>query len=277
MRSCSKAVLLVIDGLRPDAIGPETMPTLSELRERFWSAAGAVTVRPSVTVAALSSLATGVSPSTHGLIEPGLSSLGALRSVQPLPQHLRRYRRATTVVTSDLPGSALLVARTLLGLAGVGRVETSGATPAEVAAGGLRAVGRPEDGLTIIYLNDTDRAGHAYGWMSASYLEAAARADGAVAILAELAERDEILLVVTADHGGGGVAPNDHDAPHPVNDAIPLILAGPAIRRGARSNRAAALLDIPPTILHALGVPIPPAYEGRVLAEAFQKEAALVA
>ena len=275
MRSCSKAVLLVIDGLRPDAIGPETMPTLSELRERFWSAAGAETVRPSVTVAALSSLATGVNPSTHGLIQPGLASLGALRSVQPLPQHL--HRRATTVVTGDLPGSALLVARTLLGLAGVGRVETSGATPAEVAAGGLRAVDRSGDGLTIIYLNDTDRAGHAHGWMSASYLEAAARADGAVALLAELAEREEMLLVVTADHGGGGVAPNDHDAPHPVNDAIPLILAGPAIRRGARSNRAAALLDIPPTILHALGVPIPPAYEGRVLAEAFQKEAALVA
>ena len=59
-----KVVLVVIDGLRPDAITPERMPVLSDMVNRGWRAPQAVTVRPSVTVAALTSLASGVAPAT---------------------------------------------------------------------------------------------------------------------------------------------------------------------------------------------------------------------
>jgi hypothetical protein len=53
--------------------------------------------------------------------------------------------------------------------------------------------------------------------------------DVAVGILRACAA--DSLFCVLADHGGGGVAPTDHDAPHPVNDRIPLVLAGPRVRR----------------------------------------------
>lgn len=38
------------------------------------------------------------------------------------------------------------------------------------------------------------------------------------------------LLVVVADHGGGGVIATEHHHPNPVNERIPLVLAGPGGR-----------------------------------------------
>jgi predicted AlkP superfamily phosphohydrolase/phosphomutase len=45
-----------------------------------------------------------------------------------------------------------------------------------------------------------------------------------------------------------------------------LIAAGPAFHRGAKP-RGAALLDVAPTVLNLLGVPVPPDMDGRVLTE----------
>ena len=72
--------------------------------------------------------------------------------------------------------------------------------------------------------------------------------------------------------GGGGVLHNDHDHPHPTNDRIPLFLLGKQVQCGATSREPARLLDIPPTVLWALGGTAPAQYEGRVLNEAFVRE-----
>jgi arylsulfatase A-like enzyme len=45
-----------------------------------------------------------------------------------------------------------------------------------------------------------------------------------------------------------------------------LVASGPAFRTGA-SPRDAELLDIAPTVLHLLGIPVPGDMDGRVLAE----------
>jgi predicted AlkP superfamily phosphohydrolase/phosphomutase len=61
-----------------------------------------------------------------------------------------------------------------------------------------------------------------------------------------------------------------------------FIAAGPAVRTGASPNNA-HLLDVAPTVLHTLGLPIPEDMDGRVLDEIFttrrqqQREAATVA
>ena len=73
-----RILVLVIDGLRPDAITPVYMPNLTTFSEWAWQPAVASTVRPSITVAALSSLGTGVGPETHGLVDPSLNSLARL-------------------------------------------------------------------------------------------------------------------------------------------------------------------------------------------------------
>lgn len=48
-----------------------------------------------------------------------------------------------------------------------------------------------------------------------------------------------------------------------------LVMAGPAIRRGEEPLCGLSLMDIAPTILHLLGLPVPSDLDGRVIGEAF--------
>ena len=48
-----------------------------------------------------------------------------------------------------------------------------------------------------------------------------------------------------------------------------LIAAGPDFKASFRSETPSANSDVAPTILNLLGVPMPPAMDGRVLEEAF--------
>src|SRR5207302_2684590 len=126
-----------------------------------------------------------------------------------------------------------------------------------------------EERLLFVYLPDCDRAGHAHGWMSPRYLAAAAEVDAGVGAL--VSGSNDTVFIITADHGGGGVTRTEHDAPHPVNDHIPLIIAGPGVTRRHQLTRPLSLLDVPATILWWFGLPVPQRYEGRPVVEAFTR------
>jgi hypothetical protein len=263
----ARCVVLLIDGLRPDAVVPDLAPSLHALGHDYTHAETAVTVRPSTTVAALLSLATGVGPGTHKLVEPGLATLRKLGSLKPVPRELSARQLPTVVVAGEVLPVEVPIAKVLASAAGVGRFIATAGPARRVAAAALGRLRFVPDGLVIVYVNDCDRAGHTSGWMSEPYLEAVREADAAVAQLRACTA--DSLLVVLADHGGGGVHPTDHDTPHPVNDRIPLVLAGPRIRRKHVLRRPASLLDVPPTLMWCLGLEVPGSYEGRVLREAF--------
>jgi Type I phosphodiesterase / nucleotide pyrophosphatase len=262
-----RLVLVLADGLRPDAITPSVMPSLDALGGVFTLALHARTVRPSATVAALASLATGVGPDAHRLIEPGLSFLPRLRNIRPVAQVLAGAGVPTDIVAGDLGAATFPVAWALAMTAGVRRLTAKGVRARETAAAAARLLSQREERLLFLYLPDCDRAGHAHGWMSRQYLEAAAEVDAAIGLLSPL--MDDAVFIVTADHGGGGVSANEHDLPHPINDHIPLVLAGPGVTRHHRLTRPVSLLDLPPTVLSWFGVPVPDSYEGRFLKEAF--------
>ncbi len=256
-----RVVIVLADGLRPDAVTPSIMPSLDALGGVFTLALRATTVRPSATVAALASLATGVSPQTHRLIEPGLGFLPALGSLRPVARELARVGIGTDVVAGDLGAAAYPVAWALAQAAGADRLITDG--PRARDAAGVAH----ETRLLFVYLPDCDRAGHTHGWMSLPYLRAAAEVDAAIGALASWTE--DALLLITADHGGGGVTATEHDEPHPVNDHIPLVLAGKDVTRRHQLTRPVSLLDIPATVLWRLGVDVPACYEGAPLTDAF--------
>jgi hypothetical protein len=266
-----RLVIVLADGLRPDAVSSSVMPSLDALGRVYTLARRARTVRPSATVAALASLATGVGPDTHRLIEPGLEFLPRLRTIRPVSRVLARAGIPTDIVTADLGPAALPVAWALASTAGVRRLMAKGSRAWDTAAAAQRLLSRREDGLLFLYLPDCDRAGHAHGWMSEQYLEAAAQVDAGVGLLSGWT--DHAVFIITADHGGGGVTANEHDQPHPVNEHIPLIVAGPGVTRRHQLTRTISLLDIPATVLWWFGVPVPNEYEGRPLAEAFAREA----
>lgn len=262
-----RVIVALVDGLRPEAITPATMPALHTLGEGFTVAEDARTIRPSVTVAALASLATGVAPETHRLLNPGLDVLPRLSRLRPLARELSRAGRGTGVVTSELPLADWPLALTLARAAGARRFLPAGRRARDTAIAARRVLAEPDTRLVFVYLPDCDRAGHAAGWMSSPYLAAAAELDRAIERLADRV--DDSLLIVVSDHGGGGVQATEHHHPHPLNERIPLVLAGPDVARRHRLAGAISLLDVPATVLWWLGLPVPHAYEGRPLLEAF--------
>lgn len=262
-----KLILALTDGLRPEAITPAIMPALHDLAANHTSAETARTVRPSVTVAALASLATGVSPETHRLIQPGLDFLPRLTRLRPLARELARHDIPADVVTAELGLGALPLAWSLTQAAGARRLFPAGRRARDTAMAADWLLDAEDAGLVFVYFPDCDEAGHSHGWMSAAYLHAAAEIDTALGILSTRLE--EALLVVVADHGGGAVIRTEHHHPHPVNERIPLVLAGPGVAREHRLLGPVSLLDVSATVLWWFGVPVPRCYEGRPLLEAF--------
>lgn len=266
-RMSRRVILIIADGLRADAVEPGTMPSLFSLGWENTRAREANTVTPSTTVAALVSLATGVSPESHGLLDPGIPSLSTLLRLKPLARELATVRLPTVVVGSGMAPVKETLLWTMLTAAGVQSVQLSGCCAGDTALVAKSMLADFASGLAIVHFKDCDNAGHSHGWMSDRYLEAAAQVDAAIAITA--ADSDQDLLIVTADHGGGGVDPKDHDTSHPVNIAVPLVLAGRGVSQNQLIERPVSILDIPPTILWTFGLPIQDCYEGRVLVEAF--------
>ncbi len=242
-----RVVIVLADGLRPDAVSPTHMPSLDALSRAYTVALHAKTVRPSRTAAALTSLATGIAPSSHGLVEPGLAFLGKLTGLRPLGRELQRAALPSHIVAGDLNAAERAIVWALTSAAGIGKLTARGRRARDVAAAALAVAREQRDGVVFVYLNDADVAGHAHGWMSPQYLAAAAELDTAIGALSALAE--DSLMIVLADHGGGGVSEHDHAEPHPVNDRIPLILAGQDVTRRHQLTRAVSLLDVPPTVL----------------------------
>ena len=84
-------IIVLADGLRPDVITRTDMPSLDALARAYTMAPHATTVRPSRTVAALASLATGVAPATCVASCPSagrvtLRSSKATRSPETFPR-----------------------------------------------------------------------------------------------------------------------------------------------------------------------------------------------
>jgi arylsulfatase len=71
---------------------------------------------------------------------------------------------------------------------------------------------------------------------------------------------DNSLIVFTADHGesfgeNGTYYAHGLDA-HDADVRVPLIVAGPGVRRDARRNEVIRLVDLAPTILSIMGIPL---------------------
>jgi len=85
------------------------------------------------------------------------------------------------------------------------------------------------------------------------------------------------ITVVQCDHGFVGTAPGDVVAekkPRTKGTHYPegiFVAAGEGIRAGAKLD-VKSILDVAPTLLHSLGLPIPSNLEGAVVTDAFDKE-----
>ncbi len=91
-------------------------------------------------------------------------------------------------------------------------------------------------------------------------------------LLAALAERgrlDDTAVVFVADHGEnfgeGGLFFEHGDNAHDAGLRVPLIFSGPGIERAKRDGGAVSLVDVVPTALSLLGLPVPAGLDGQDL------------
>ena len=193
---------------------------------------------PSTTPTSLVSLGTGEQPGEHGILGFTLNVPGTDRVVthifwrddpdpqewQPLPTWFQRIAAAGVPATGVLPeafvGSGLTdAAYRGARIAAVGR----GGDYAERVLAELRA----GSGLVYAYTSALDTAAHIFGIASPQWAAAAAGVDVLLSRLVEGLPTDA-ALVVTADHGGLDVGPDDRiDL-----DAVPGLGAGVRVVAG---------------------------------------------
>lgn len=265
-----RVVLVVLDGLRPDAIPRFALPHLTALAHRSAYTMLGRTVSPSVTACAMASLLTGAAPERHGLQSDRFHLPKSSGRLDPLPRVLAEHGLASSAFLAAMPLLFTGIAKRMATRLGLGVARFRGRGCDEILAAARGALREQRDGLVLMHWPDADRAGHAHGWMSEQYADATWRMDATMGLLVrELDLYDPgTLLIALADHGGGGAVATHHNSSHPLDTTIPIFVAGGAVRRGEMAP-GASLLDVPATVCWALGLPLPESYAGRPLTSAF--------
>ena len=255
----AKVHLILIDGMRPDALAACGDPEIPEFLRDCACTMEAVTVTPSVTLPCIMSLFHSVDPARHGITTNVYSP--QVRPVPGICEQLSGSHRCGMVYNweplRDLsrPGSLVYSRFFAVRQDGVNPL----AADALVAEASLRALGEERLDFLFTYLGATDELGHDHGWMSPEYLfsvrQALAHARRLIA-----ASPEDTLTVILADHGGHE---RTHGTELPEDMRIPVILHGSGLR--GRLRDGVSIKDIAPTVAGVLGVPCAREWEGHSL------------
>lgn len=255
-------VLLLIDGLRPDALAQVAAPHIAGLLSRSTYSLRARSVMPSVTLPCHTSIFHSVPPQRHGIVTNLWQPMA-----RPLPGLIEQAKQAgrrcyffhNWEPLRDLNRPEMLE---LSFYQNNCYTRNGDLVIAQIAAQTI-AADRPD--FAFVYLGTVDVAGHEHGWMSDAYLRQVELVDGGVGMVLDALTPDDTVLL-QSDHGG-------HDRTHGtdlLDDLlIPWMIAGPGIRRGYELADEVSLLDTAPTIARVMQVPAHPQWEGRCVSEIF--------
>jgi arylsulfatase A-like enzyme len=264
-RPYDHVVIVSFDGMRTDGMERANAPTLHRLRAEGTYALHAETIGDSSTLPSHSSMLTGVEVEVHGM---EFDDFRAHRNFIRVPTVLYRAHDAGLA-------TAMFVAKTKLRhIALPGSLDVWSlphwSCPRVAAAASAYLTDAPP-GITFIHFEEPDDAGHRHRWMSRRYLDAIGRTDECLATVMRTIEsrpdRDRVLVIVSADHGGHGRRHGTHD---PVDLHIPWIAWGSRVVRGDFETPVRTT-DTGVTALAALGMDIPASLTGRPVRRAFER------
>ena len=86
---------------------------------------------------------------------------------------------------------------------------------------------------------------------------------------------DDTVILFTSDHGNHFKTRNEEykRSCHESSVRVPTAFCGPGFEGGGRVNELVSLLDLPPTLLDAAGLPVPDTMEGRSILPLLDGEA----
>ncbi len=255
----SKAVLILIDGMRPDGVQRcgEAFP--KELVREGSACFQGRTVMPSITLPCHASLFFSMDPERHGILTNEWRPMA--RPIDSLGDVTARYFKRAAMFYNweplrDLnrPGSLCYSHFQTLDLPWE-KILESERNMTRLAVDYLQ---KEEPDFLFLYLGGVDNTGHQFGWMTDKYLRVLANAWQCVKQVKESLPQG-YHLVVTADHGGHD---RDHGLDIPEDMTIPLFFWGPAFAPGKELENV-SIKDIAPTIAYLMGMRCPPQWEGR--------------
>lgn len=285
------ALVLGIDGLRPDELLAAPTPALDGLMARgsFAHATNAGEPWNGHSATNWCVLLTGVGPATSGVTENGdtehsVGDDGAPGRTPTLFGHARALDPGIRTAACFTWSGIGMDAGTLL--ARSGGVLDTWTRPGSRLWGNAEPAPLPErdretteaavaallDGAELVYvhLDQVDGAGHAHTYSDPAYREAITAVDALVGRVLDALERragranEEWLVVLAADHGGPADGTGHADNGDPEVRTIPFVLAADGVAPG-RDLGSPRLLDVTPTVLDWLAGPASrgPRLEGR--------------
>jgi predicted AlkP superfamily pyrophosphatase or phosphodiesterase len=121
----------------------------------------------------------------------------------------------------------------------------------------------------FVHFDDVDHAGHQFGWKTTEFFQAVEEVDGLIgdllAALSEAGIRDQTVVIMTADHGGKA---KSHGQPTMEEIEIPIIMAGPGIKRGHEIKTPVNTYDTAATVAALFELKAPEAWIGKPIKEA---------
>ncbi len=268
-----RVVVVSVDGLRPDCLLLAPAPVMRGLMQAGAYTLWARTTAIATTLPSHASMLTGVEPRRHGIEGPRVPPLlTPAYPAQPTVMELAARAGYTTAMVAgkasfaifNPPGSTTIVSLP----------KTKTVPDAEVAARAEEVIARHPPDLLVVHFAGVDAAGHKYGWGSPEQLTAIAVADAQIGRVLSALERagvrDRAVVILTADHGGGGLGHGRDDAR---SRQIPWVIHGPGVRRGFDLTRVPDLQvdteDTAATVCWLLGLQPPAPLDGHEVTAAF--------
>jgi len=257
----NRTLLVIIDGLRSDALEKAHTPTLDYLIKNGSYSNNVKTVKPSITLPAHFSIFTSLNPYSHGVLtNNSLPSMSV--AAQSLFYHVKS--QFGTV-------SAFYSWEHLRNLAIPGTMDYSFFQRIShekdlimLADTALTHIINDKPNFCFLYFEWTDIIGHKYGWMSAEYLKALEITDHALSIIVDnkhqLLEQEGFNIVVSSDHGG---KEKHHIEDTPEVTTVPFIACGSGVKKNFKIEQDINLLDLAPTIARLLSISPHFAWEGK--------------
>jgi predicted AlkP superfamily pyrophosphatase or phosphodiesterase len=262
----NKIILVVFDGCRPDGLAAAHTPNVDALWQSGAYSWTAQSVMPSVTLPTHMSMFRSVAPEKHGVTDNVFHP-----PAEELPSMMDIAHRA------GLKTAMFYSWEELRDLSAPGSVDVSyyhhahGVDDADhvVAEQAAQLIVAEQPDLSLVYLEESDLAGHASGWMSAPYIAAIEDMDRALgrvmAALKRAGVYGDFTWLFLADHGGHDHA---HGTDVPEDLTIPWILSGSRVKRGYGIQSPIVIMDTAATIAHLLDLPRPAVWEGAPVLDA---------
>jgi hypothetical protein len=256
-----RVLIVSFDGMRPDAISAAHMANLLNLMDVSAYTLTARTISYPTTLPSHTSMLSGMCMEKHGL---GFNSRNLYRG----------YSQGTDIFDlthkADMKSVMIVAKDKLEQITAPGTVDIfeTYAYEAPIAKAAIKIIPSDFD-LMFLHFPSADVSGHKSGWMSNTQLNVLCESDKSLGlVLAALDDnkmRETTLVIVTADHGGHD---KTHDGTQLVDYLIPWIVSGPGIVPG-KLESSVKIMDTAATVAYALGLNLPPEWDGIPVFEAF--------